>query len=450
MFSSLTGLNAPDIIGKYLLLTSGTNISEWRFASGFTDSSGTVTVPRAYTGQVAGSVTAELHEFRPDWYTQAIIQAIREVYPHVYRPILSYIVPGFGSGSAEGGGGNSYRVPRNMRDVLRVLIGGDLKIRDLFDRADSTTDPGAGWTEATGNFGVISERFYSVDDGNGDLAIRAESLPNGMIQCIVRGTLLSGTVYRIPSIVFRCMEDRTGAIPAAASRSYLVARLNASNVELRNVDVGSEDALVQISTTTSDGTDYVLRTAFQGRTVRVWVDDVLLIAYELIGLNEKYINYGRFGVRWDLSGAPATAARFDDYQAWSLDSLHELGDWEQAADRITLRSPGHGRVGPSSSSILQIEGRAMLTAPTDDTTFETLDTDTTDRMEIQLTEPAWGLLLNYAAYCLYEQARQPGNTLTEAKAKQYAAESESFLNKYKRLLAEHGTPKPVVYRRSLF
>lgn len=453
VFSSLSGLSAPNIINKYLLLTSGTDAGNWRFVSGFTVSSGTMTVPRAYSAQVASSVTAELHEFRPDLYTQAITQAIRETYPFVYRPILSHIIPGYGSGTSDGGA-VVFRAPRNMRDVLRVMMTTDRLVKDRFDRADSTTDPGAGWNEATGNWGVSSEEFYSVDDANGDLAIRDDDMPNGLIQAIVRGTMADASTYRTPAIVFRCSEDRNGDVPAAASRSYLVVRLKetatnaAGAVDLRKVDGGTETSLAEASVATLDATRYLLRVEFQGRTVRVWVDDVMLIDYELTGLNEVYTSYGRFGLRWDTAGAPATAARVNDFQAWSLGGLRELDDWQQDADRIGLRSPAAGLVGPHSTSLLQLEGRALLTAPTDDTTFETLDTDTTDRMEISTSEPTWALFLTYAAHALYEQARQA--SLTEDQQAHYAMESERWLAKYQKMLGDHRTKRPVVVRRSLF
>jgi len=68
----------------WLLLTSGSNSGDLRRvarSSGYTASTGTLTVTRAFSAQIANSVTAELHRYDPRIKDNAINQAVRHLYP---------------------------------------------------------------------------------------------------------------------------------------------------------------------------------------------------------------------------------------------------------------------------------------------------------------------------------------------------------------------------------
>ena len=75
----------------WVLITSGTNSGEIRRVartSGYVASSGTLTVTRAFTAQVASSVTFELHRYDPRLKHAAISRALNHAYPHVFREIV--------------------------------------------------------------------------------------------------------------------------------------------------------------------------------------------------------------------------------------------------------------------------------------------------------------------------------------------------------------------------
>lgn len=85
--SALSGY--PDITfpGYWLLLTSGTNVGEARIISVFTSSTGTITVTRAFTAQVASGVTYEIHKYEPADYTAAANRVAEESFGDLYLPI---------------------------------------------------------------------------------------------------------------------------------------------------------------------------------------------------------------------------------------------------------------------------------------------------------------------------------------------------------------------------
>lgn len=75
----------------WVLITSGTNNGEIRRVartSGYTASTGTLTVTRAFTAQVATSVTFELHRYDPRIKHMAINRALNHVWPHIFREVI--------------------------------------------------------------------------------------------------------------------------------------------------------------------------------------------------------------------------------------------------------------------------------------------------------------------------------------------------------------------------
>lgn len=392
VFSSLVGYGDDYFKDWWVLQTSGANAGEWRRVESFTDSSGTVTVVNAFTAQVASGVTFELHKFRPDHYTFALNEGSVQAYPAVCRPI---------TGFALAGDRDWYPTPRNMRDIVRVLYDADApQESDTFTRDDSTSTAGSDYTAASGDtFGISSNRLYSVSDADGDLLIADNvETADGVFSARVTGTLNSATDYRSPALVFRYLD----------ASNYLVVRLLNSAVALRKVDGGSESSLTTAATTTANGTDYTLRVWAAGNWVRVFVDGVELINYELTGANTKYLDYEGAGFRLDKGGSPGTAARWDDYRVHKAGNLVPLSDFEQATDRRTFRVGALGpRPGLGTDHLLIIEGRALLAQVAEDTTYGTLATDSTAVLEIETSDPAWPLLMQFSLAVLYEMQAQP-------------------------------------------
>ena len=417
VFASLIGKSRDVILGRYFLFTSGTNDTLWRIATDFDPATGTVTFPRALTGQSASGVTAEMHTWRPDLYTYAINEAMVKLYPALYRPILHHQV------SWKSGQTMTSR-PRNAWKVNRVLQDSrpSRRVGDQFNRDTSATDPGSDWTVTggQGTWGVAStEELYSVTDVTGDTLIIANNphVYHGVLQATYRGTLNSGATYRTFALFFRTRVDEDDDIDLD---NTLIVRLLNGVVDLRKRDAGTETSLTTASVTTSDGVNYTVRVMFQGTWIRIFVDDQELITYELTGLNTKYLDFGHAAVRLVTAGAPATAARLDDYALFELVGTDEIGDVGQSYDGRGVELSARGNsYSTNPSTLIWFECMAPLTALAADT-FETLTTDSTDLVEIEATDPARDTLIDWAVWSLYKQASQPGNTL-DAEDRQRAA-----------------------------
>lgn len=403
VFASLIGKPTSSIDNLYLLQTGATNTGEWRPITSFDPSNGTITVARAFTAQTASAQTSELHAISPALYTLAGNEATDKTYPAVYRLVEGHYILNYGQ--------SLIGVPRNMRDVLRIRRGGLQLIGDKFDRANSTTAPGGSWVETTGNWGVISERLYAESDADADFVTHDPDLRDGYIRATVRGELNHATTIRIPNIAFRIREDYLKAVDTT---TCLLVELRNGAVDLRKNDAGTESSLATATQTTTNGVDYLVEIEYEGTMVRVWVDGVLLISHELLGTDVKYLEYPQVGVRWDKGGSPTTAARADDFYAYSLQSMVEVTNWRQTGDRVALEldTPGY-------SNLFHVEGRAVLTEGAADSTFEAIASDATAVYEIQTTDPSWNVLVDTAKYLLYEHLSQPGNINDSEKRKAY-------------------------------
>ena len=419
---------------KWLLLTSGGSSGQFRRISNFAAGTGTFTVDRAFSAQVTTSVTFEIFTISPHLFTLATNKAIPKAHPAIYRPEIDFLV-------TDQRLRDSWGLPRGMVRVYRVQAAtSGYALLDRFDRADSTTSIGGSWVATTGVWGISSERGYSVDDADGDLITYDADAPDPFIRCTVRGTLNSGTIYRSPALVFRLAEDRTGAIPAAASRDYLLVRLLNGVVDLRKVDAGTESSLTTATLTTSDGTDYEPQVHAEGNRVRVWVDGREYITYELQGLNLKFDGV-RVGVRWDKGGSPATAARIDNFRCYKADSWAEHHDWRVSHDRQVIQfGPLGKRLGLRADGLVLLEGSQPLSLLASDTTWGTLASDTTAALEIATTDDAWPLFIAYCRAELYELMADPawnGNreTIPMYQARAKAAQAEA-------LRGDHAMPLP--------
>ena len=130
--------------------------------------------------------------------------------------------------------------------------------------------------------------------------------------------------------------------------------------------------------------------------------------------------FPRWGFRWDMAGAPATAARIDDVYAFEAWAPFEWPDWEQARDSQSLRIPAISSAAPTGS--LLIEGSEQLTLLAADNT-ESLVNDGTTVLEIATTDPAYQTFIQAAAVELY----------TLLGYRDLAAEARAHLGNMKRM-----------------
>ena len=368
---------------------------QYRTVDSFTAS--TLTLRTAMTNAVGNDNDYYLHRFRPDWYTLAGNVARRSLYPLIYRQVTGFIVPRTST---------VYGLPRNMRAVGRVFsvsAAGLLVKGDKFDRAASTTEPGPGWIETAGNWGVIGERLYSQTDADADLVTLDVEIKDGVIEYTLTGTTNHDTVYRTPALLFRIMEDYLGAIDTA---NCLVVRLLGTGalayVDLRKRDGGTETSLATGTQVTVNGTYYTTRVMFSGTRIRVFVDDIELINYELLGADTKYLEGQRTGIRLDKAGSPGTDARVDNIYAYAMRDYGDVTDWRQQGTALTFTHT------PSPVHLLAVEGGAVLSAlpaATDSSAGAgALTSDTTAVWEILTTDPVWELLVTQGAAELHRIA----------------------------------------------
>ncbi len=420
--TSLAGYSDTFFVNHWVLLTSGASSGQWRQCITFTQSTGTITLDRSTVSatQIASAVTFELHKYRPDILsTLAPNEARFRAFPSCYKQEIDYVLASaFHS---------VFGAPRGMRKVWKVSqsqLGAVLS--DTFNRADSTTRIGGSWVGTPGTWGVLAERGYSVSDADADIITFDANCQDGILSCIVSGTLNSATVYRSPALCFRIVEDYTGALPAAGSRSYLLVRLLNGVVDLRLVLAGTETSLRTTAVTTSDGVDYRLKVIFECSSVRVLLNAGQLITYRLDEPSRAGLSGVRVGVRGDKGGAPATAARIDDFRIHSLATgYEEHHDWKQSADDRIIE---FGHLGQRNGLFwderyLKFEGGDVLSAGADDSTPGTIASDTTAVYEIEVTDPAWDVFVDFLAWCAWEKMAMPG-VGDEADLARYEKEAE--------------------------
>ena len=99
--------------------------------------------------------------------------------------------------------------PAVARVVLRA--GRPIVLRDTFSRADSaltlgTPDLGPSPTVLSGTWGISSGRAYNASDLDGNLVVWDLATPNGTFEATVRGTLASGTDFRLADLVVRVLD----------------------------------------------------------------------------------------------------------------------------------------------------------------------------------------------------------------------------------------------------
>lgn len=397
--AALDGIGADYVLAlPWLLANDLTNAGEFRRATSF---SGTTITHVAFGAQVATATSLDAYPYRPNFYTLAFNRAIPKVYPGIYRYLTSHVIAN--AERKDGQAGRSYGVPRNMRRVHSVTRQGHLVLRDLFDRAASTTDLGNGWTAASGDtWGVNAENAYSVTDADGDYATQPTKIRDGVWEFTVRGTLAHNTTYRTIGLIFRHAEDRNGALD---HDNYMVVRLLSSTtaasggrVDLRKVERGIEASLATGSLTTTNDVDYRVRVEAIGTRIAVWVDDIQYINYELLGTELRFVDFTRWGLRIDVGGSPGTAARVAEIYAFETTNPIVYTDLQTNRGGRTFEL---GRFGASPSGILLVEGSEQLSLFGADSTTGALTNDSTAILELANTNEAWQTLVQAAAVELY-------------------------------------------------
>lgn len=387
----------------------------------------TFTVDRAFTATITNADTVSFHRYRPDRFTTAynrVVQTNQHVLYKLYQvdfPARSQVY--------------DYGLPRGFTDVARVMVDAYRATvkRDRFDRDASTTDPGSGYTEAVGSFGVnSSEQLYCVSDANGDrLLLNPEpndNLHNANIRTEMRlqGTTGDKDVYRTMAQLI-AYKDSTNFLAVV----LLATTANPTGaIALRKLDANSESTLTQVAVTTTTGTWFHVVTKMVGNRVSVWVDGVQYINYELTGTNTRYAEYEGAGWQVLKAGSPGTDLVVDDILVSRIVPQQELNDYEVGRDRSTLRfGVTREPYGFVDDQIVTVDGTAALSRLGADSTGA-LATLTTDTIEISPTDAEYDYLLaKVAAAVMRQQAMDVGPdgqlSVTSERLRQLAAEMEA-------------------------
>ena len=369
----------------------------------------TFTVDRAFTATITDADTISFHRYRPDRFTAAYNTVVQTHEKLLYK--LQQVT--FPARSEM----YDYGLPRGFTDVHRVTVDhhhATVK-RDRFDRTASTTDPGGGYTEQTGSWGVnSSEQLYCVSDANGDRLLLnpepndARHNANLRTEMRIQGTTGNKDTYRTLAqlIAYKDANNYLAVVPLATTANTTGA------IAVRKFDAGSEAAdspLVQAAVTLTTGTWYHVVTKMVGTRIQVWVDGVQLINLELQGTNTRYCEYE--GAGWQLlkAGSPATDLVADGFLVSRIVPTAELGDYEVSRDRSLVRfGVTTTPYGFEDDQIVTVEGTAALSRLGADTTGA-LGTLTTDTVEMASTDIEYDFLLaKVAAAVMRRQAMDIG------------------------------------------
>ena len=412
VFTSLIGQQASAVVHHYLWQIGVTNTGEFRFITQFDPLTGTITVNRAFTTQTATAEASELHRIRPDLLTLAGNDAIYATRDMVYREVDGFIIPN---------GRAMYGFPRGMRNYSRAVLLGSQVAKDLFDRADSATSAGTPWVASAGTLGISGERLYFPDDADGDFAtLDVDLRGGGYIRTVIRSDT-TASHYRCPAAAFYIREDYLAAVDLT---TCLRVRLLNGAVDLVKRDAGTDSTLATSTQTVTEAVDYQVEILWAGSRIRVWLDSVEVISYELLGTSLKYLDYPRAGIRFERAGTPTVTARVDSFYAYSLNQTSIIMDAEPQADSLMIRLPARGNKVYTSDDALWVQGQGRLTQMAADTTFETISFLSTAVLEIQTGDPGYQLLLDYARFILYEHKAQPGNTADADEREEYRKQAE--------------------------
>ncbi len=181
-------------------------------------------------------------------------------------------------------------------------------VSDTFTRADSaltlgSAETGQTWTAVVGTWGISSNKAYSASDAGNERATINPGVANFILDCTISGTLNSGSNYRVPCPIFHYNGEA----------EYLMFEMLAGTVTLYKQDSGWT-SLVSAALATADATDYSVRVVSIGNDIKIYVDGTLRLSHTLAAGNTKFAAYTTAGLMVEKDGAPATAARFDNFK----------------------------------------------------------------------------------------------------------------------------------------
>jgi hypothetical protein len=143
-------LTGEEYIGGWLQITSGANSGQLRRVSGYDQTTGTFTVSRGFTAQVASGVTWSWYNYlQPSEYDDCINDCLSRL---LYEDVWDFV--------AAGDDQVRYTLPYYLQNLLEVL---DLAVRDDHEGDDATwtlLQPGDYWVEYIG--GVHSIVFAAA------------------------------------------------------------------------------------------------------------------------------------------------------------------------------------------------------------------------------------------------------------------------------------------------
>lgn len=149
---------------------------------------------------------------------------------------------------------------------------------DTFTRADSASDLGSTntsetWTQHYGTWGITGNKAYLVSAGS---PTSVASFDSG------KGNIHLTATLNVPSsgnmgVAFRVIDGD----------NFLAARINngASPLALVSFVSGSLSTLATASPTINASTNYVIKVSVYGSSIKIYVDDVLLITHTLSASN---------------------------------------------------------------------------------------------------------------------------------------------------------------------
>jgi hypothetical protein len=184
------------------------------------------------------------------------------------------------------------------------------KAYDLFDRADSASiigsaNVGGAWTNVSGTFGILGNQAYCATNNNTEKAILPTvGTGNYTVKCDVLGTIASSSIYSIPQLVVRYIDNN----------NHLKVYLQNGSVRVEKLDLDVNTVLVSASgITTTDNTVYKMKVDLNGNKIIISINGVEKINFTLSGADQtKFGNAGVVGMRLAKGGTPATAAKWNN------------------------------------------------------------------------------------------------------------------------------------------
>lgn len=195
----------------------------------------------------------------------------------------------------------------SLNNGVVYLPAGTYKITSTLNIPLGVSVRGAGgaWNALNGTWGINSNEAYSVTDASVNFAV-LPTVGTGdyILSCAIKGTLASASVNRLPTLSFRHIDVN----------NHLCVYMANGSIYLSKNDVGVWTDYASASTTTADNVYYNVRIKCEGSNIKVYVDNVFKINYNMNGTDfTKFGTSGITGMRLTKSGSPATAARWNNF-----------------------------------------------------------------------------------------------------------------------------------------